>query len=107
VTTTQLTPSRNTTPFLAQLADLDGDGDLDAVAGGQGATTVLRNAGTPAAPVFQYESSVPAAGFPIAAGPLGFTDAATTSAELPSVVLGGMGASYFQILRTDGAGGLR
>jgi len=107
VTTTPLTATRRTTPYFAQTADFDGDGDRDVVLGGEGATTVLRNLGTDAIPSFQYGYEVPAAGIPVAAGPLGFVDAAMTIPERPSVVLGGLSGSGLQLLRTDGAGGLR
>jgi hypothetical protein len=107
VTTTPLTTWRHATPVMARSVDLDGDGDLDVVAGGEGATVVLRNTGSDAAPVFQFAFEVPAAGFPLAAGALGFSDAAGAIPETPSVVLGGPRGSYFQLLRPDGGGGLQ
>jgi hypothetical protein len=109
VTTTQLTTSRRTWPYLAQLVDLDGDGDLDAVVGGQGPTVILWNTGTASAPVFTYSAStseVRAAGYPVAVGALGFVPGTSTPAK-PSLVLGGMAGNSLQLVSPNGAGVLR
>lgn len=109
VSVTDLTAAgtRRATPFLAQLVDLDGNGARDVVAGGEGTTVILKNTGTDAAPVFTYAGEVAAAGYPVAVGPLGFTDAAGTAPAAPSAVLAGMRGSYFQLLAPDGSGSFK
>jgi hypothetical protein len=114
-TTKDVASTRRLFPFHGRTADLDGDGKLDAVVGGMGLTTVLRNTSAGTLPSFdrlESESTspgtsyeVPAAGIPLLAGPLGFTTG--TTPEKGSVVLFPLTVGGLQIVRPDGTGRLQ